>query len=45
SVRKTISLGVATYPADADTQAGLIAAADAAMYRAKHNGKNQAVPA
>jgi len=37
----TCSLGVATYPADAADRAGLVAAADAAMYAAKRLGRNQ----
>lgn len=39
-VRKTISVGVATYPGDATTQSRLIEAADKAMYEAKRSGKN-----
>ena len=31
-----LSIGIATLPADADNAAELVAAADAAMYRAKH---------
>jgi diguanylate cyclase (GGDEF)-like protein/PAS domain S-box-containing protein len=34
------SVGVAAYPADGATAAGLIQAADAAMYRAKREGSN-----
>ena len=37
----TVSLGVATYPADADGLNGLVRAADSAMYEAKAGGKNQ----
>lgn len=37
----TISLGLATFPADANTVQGLIKAADEAVYTAKHNGRNQ----
>ncbi len=40
-VHKTISLGVATYPADAQAGAALIVAADQALYRAKRSGKNR----
>ncbi|MDB4896617.1 MAG: hypothetical protein JWN15_2879 [Firmicutes bacterium] len=37
----TISLGLATFPVDANTVQGLIKAADEAVYTAKHNGRNQ----
>ena len=37
----TASMGIAVYPADAQDTAGLMAAADTAMYRAKGAGKNQ----
>ena len=40
-VRLTASVGLACFPADADNVAGLVAAADAAMYRAKTSGKNR----
>ncbi len=36
----TASVGIATYPGDADTAAALIKNADAAMYRIKGQGKN-----
>lgn len=36
----TISVGVASCPADGTTAASLIAAADAALFRAKHAGRN-----
>ena len=36
----TCSVGVATFPTDATTSAELLKAADAAMYLAKHAGKN-----
>lgn len=36
----TGSIGVALYPADGKTGSALITSADAAMYRAKQNGKN-----
>jgi diguanylate cyclase (GGDEF)-like protein len=36
-----ISLGVATYPADATTRDDLLALADAALYAAKRTGKNR----
>ncbi len=39
----TISLGVATYPADGETAEELLAAADAALYRAKAEGRNRVV--
>jgi diguanylate cyclase (GGDEF)-like protein len=39
-VRKTVSIGVATYPANASTQPELIEAADQAMYAAKRSGRN-----
>ncbi len=37
----TISVGVASCPTDATTAASLLAAADAALFRAKHAGRNQ----
>jgi diguanylate cyclase (GGDEF)-like protein len=37
----TISLGLATYPEDAADRAGLIEKADAALYAAKHGGRNR----
>jgi diguanylate cyclase (GGDEF)-like protein len=37
----SISLGVATWPRDGQTKQALVAAADEALYRAKHNGRNQ----
>lgn len=36
----TISIGVAVCPEDGETEAGLIEAADAALYRAKEAGRN-----
>jgi diguanylate cyclase (GGDEF)-like protein len=38
-----ISLGVASYPADAFGATDLIAAADRALYQAKRAGKNRVV--
>ena len=37
----SLSVGVATYPDDAQTAADLIEAADQAMYVVKHSGGNQ----
>lgn len=37
----TLSLGVAIFPTNATTANRLITAADAAMYQAKHNGRNR----
>jgi diguanylate cyclase (GGDEF)-like protein len=39
--RLTVSLGVATYPGDAEGSAGLIRGADRALYVAKDRGRNQ----
>ncbi len=41
TVRVTMSIGVATFPADAAIAAELVRHADRAMYVAKSNGKNQ----
>jgi eukaryotic-like serine/threonine-protein kinase len=41
SERVTISLGVALVPQHADTPAGLVRAADMALYAAKRDGKNR----
>ena len=37
----TVSIGAAEYPADGDTPEGVIASADAALYRAKRQGRNR----
>ena len=37
----TVSIGAATFPEDADAEAGLIAAADRALYSAKQSGRNR----
>ena len=39
--RVTVSIGVATFPADGDTPEVLMRAADEALYRAKHGGRNR----
>jgi diguanylate cyclase (GGDEF)-like protein len=39
----TLSLGIAVYPDDGKEAKALIAAADQALYHAKHNGRNRAV--
>ncbi len=39
----TISIGVATFPADAGSGTALIAAADAALYVAKQGGRNRVI--
>jgi len=44
-VLKTISLGVATFPADAEDMPTLVQQADQALYRAKRGGRNQVIEA
>jgi diguanylate cyclase (GGDEF)-like protein len=39
--RLTISAGIATYPEDSISKEELVAMADAALYKAKHSGKNR----
>ena len=39
----TMSLGIATYPTDADTKPRLTVCSDEALYEAKHNGRDQVV--
>lgn len=39
-IRVTVSIGLATFPDDAQTKKELIEKADAALYRAKRSGKN-----
>ncbi len=42
-LKVTISIGIATAPADAGSKEELIGKADQALYHAKHNGRNQSV--
>lgn len=42
-IRVTISLGVASFPVDALSEHSLISAADKALYKAKHQGRNRVV--
>ncbi len=42
-LRATVSIGLATYPDDAAEKKDLVDKADAALYRAKHGGKNAVV--
>ncbi|MBI3545264.1 MAG: diguanylate cyclase [Gammaproteobacteria bacterium] len=39
-IRVTVSIGIATFPHDADTGAALVNAADRALYAAKQDGRN-----
>jgi len=41
ALRVTVSIGIAVYPHDGATTTDLVARADAALYYAKKNGKNQ----
>ncbi len=41
----TLSLGVAVYPEDGATSTGILRAVDAALYRAKHDGRSRVVVA
>lgn len=43
--RVTISVGAAEFPADGETPEFVMQSADAALYRAKHDGRNQVVRA
>jgi len=42
-VKVTISIGIATFPADARAKAQLVEVADAGLYHAKRHGRNQSV--
>ena len=42
-LRATVSIGLAAYPEDAAEKRNLVEKADAALYRAKHGGKNAVV--
>ena len=44
-VKATVSIGIAELGCDGDTLAELLAAADAALYRAKGSGRNRVEPA
>jgi diguanylate cyclase (GGDEF)-like protein len=42
-LKVTLSVGVATFPSDADSKAALIERADGGLYHAKRHGRNQTV--
>ena len=44
-LRVTLSLGIATFPADAAGKAQIVERADACLYHAKRHGRNRSVPA
>jgi diguanylate cyclase (GGDEF)-like protein len=44
-LRITMSLGIATFPEDAKTKAGLVERADGCLYHAKRSGRNRSVAA
>jgi diguanylate cyclase (GGDEF)-like protein len=41
----TLSLGVAVFPDNGSTSTGILRAVDAALYRAKHDGRGRVVVA
>lgn len=43
TINVTVSVGLATFPSDAGSEETLIAAADQALYAAKHSGRNRVV--
>lgn len=40
-IKITVSIGIASYPADSSTSSGIVSSADRALYLAKMRGKNQ----